>query len=269
MKDAVPLLVISAALLTSALAAFVLTWRQRRKSLATARRLRQRQQELIERIAGGLAHELKNPLGALNLNLQLLQEELEADGPLPDASRERLSVIMRECRRLEDVLSGFLRYAMRRPLERQDVSLNDLIEDVITFLKPEIRSAEVSVQTRLDTSLPTMSIDPGLIKQALLNVIINAVEAMSGGGTLTIVTEGTPSAVQLKVCDTGEGISPDAIPHVFEAYFSTRKGGTGLGLAVTERIVEKHGGSLHIESEMSRGTTVTFSLPISQPPAVG
>jgi len=254
--------VIPAVLLAAALAASLLAWLQHRKAAAKLQRLRVEEQELLERLAGGLAHELKNPLGALNLNLQLLQEELEADSPLPPESRRRLALIMKECRRLEDVLAGFLRYAMRRPLERVEVSLNELVDDVLTFLKPEIRSAGVETVTDFDEALPPLNLDPSLMKQALMNVVINALEAMPGGGELRVRTGASRSSAFLVVSDTGEGMPPEVAPHVFEAYFSTKKGGTGLGLAVTERIIEKHGGTVTIENQPGRGAAVTISLPL-------
>lgn len=264
--DSTLITVACAAVLAVGLVALGVALRQRRKASAQLERLRREEQGLLERLAAGLAHELKNPLGALNLNLQLLQEELEESGVLPDGSRRRLALIMKECRRLEDVLANFLRYAMRRPLRLERVDLATLVDEVLTFLKPEIRGAGVNMETRFEANLPPLPVDVTLLKQALLNIIINAVEAMPGGGTLTVETRGSGWAAEIAVSDTGEGVPPEVMPRVFEVYFSDKKGGTGLGLAITRRIIEKHGGTVDLESAGENGTRVTVRLPFEQPP---
>ena len=256
-----PATIICAAILAGGLLALAGALHQRRIAAAELDRLRREEQELLERLASGLAHELKNPLGALNLNLQLLQEELDEAVALPETSRKRLSLIMKECRRLEDVLSNFLRYAMRRPLSLESVEPNVLVDEVLTFLKPEMRSAQVELRTRFEPDLPPASLDVGLVKQALLNVIINAVEAMPDGGVLTVETANAGDWAEIIVSDTGLGVPAEVMSHVFEAYFSGKKGGTGLGLAITKRIVEKHGGSATLESAGETGTRVTIRLP--------
>lgn len=263
--DPTTITVACAAGLAVGLGALGVALRRRRRAAAHLERPRREVQDLLERLAAGLAHEIKNPLGALNLNLELLQEELEESGVLPDGSRSRLAIIMKECRRLEDVLANFLRYARRRPLRLEHVDLATLIDEVLTFLKPEIRGAGVTVETRFEANLPLLPVDVTLVKQALLNIIINAVEAMPGGGALTVETHGGTGAAEVALSDTGEGVAPEVMPHVFEVYFSGKKGGTGLGLAITRRIIEKHGGTVDLESAGENGTKVTVRLPFEQP----
>jgi signal transduction histidine kinase len=217
------------------------------------------QRQLLERIAAGLAHELKNPLGALNLNLQLLDEELRGASLSPDA-RGRLALIIRECRTLEEVLDNFLRYARHKTLTLATVSLNTLVGDVITFMTPEMRRAGVALETRLGEDV-SCEADEGLLKQALFNVMTNAVDAMPDGGSLTITTGADSFEAFIAVRDTGVGISAEDLPHVFHAYFSARKGGTGLGLAITRRIIESHGGGVCVQSAPGTGTEVTVTLP--------
>lgn len=261
------LLVLFAAVAAAACVALVIVLRARNRAAARAAALEARERELLDRLAAGLAHELKNPLGALNLNLQLLAEELQNSPQVSRTSADRLALIMKETRRLEDVLDNFLRYARRRPLALTPLSINDLISDVLTFLKPETRRSRIELEVKLDPARPQIRGDQSLIKQALLNVVLNAVEAMPEGGRLTVTTEPHATGVQVTVADTGAGISAEDLPKVYDAYFSTRKDGTGLGLAITRRIIEGHGGTISLESAPGRGTTVTIFLPAAGPDA--
>lgn len=250
-----------------AIAAVAAAVRARRTAERRLALLQTKEQELLGRVAAGLAHELKNPLGALNLNLQLLEEELASCGGLSHDSQARLGTIMKETRRLEDVLDNFLRYARRRQLVLSDVGINDLVEEVITFLKPEIVRSHVTVETDFSGELPSSRADASLVKQALLNVILNAVEAMPGGGTLGIRTSLAGSGVSIVVTDDGVGVAEENMPRLFDAYFSTRTRGTGLGLPITKRIVEGHGGTIELERRIVKGTAVTLVFPLCAPSA--
>ena len=196
---------------------------------------------------------------------KILAEEMDNTPQANQASGERLALIMKETRRLEEVLDNFLRYARRRPLALAPLSINDLISDVLTFLKPETRRSRIELETRFDATNPEIQGDQSLIKQALLNVVLNAVEAMPEGGRLEVATEPHATGVRVTVTDTGAGIDAEDLPKVYDAYFSTRRGGTGLGLAITRRIIEGHGGTISVESAPGRGTTVTIFLPSEGP----
>lgn len=255
------IMIFSCVFLVAGAAALVAAWLVGRRAKVELAALADDKHKLLERLAAGLAHELKNPLGALNLNLQLLEEELVASGALPDESAKRLHVISSECRHLEEVLDNFLRYARKRTLELEEVSINSVVEEVLTFLRPETSRAGIEVRTHFDRMLPTSTADVALLKQALMNVILNAVDAMPEGGRLTVRTRALQGEVAIAFADTGDGVAVQALPHVFEAYFSTRKGGMGLGLAITRRILEAHGGSAVLDNPPGGGCTVTVTLP--------
>ncbi len=233
------------------------------------RRERKREAELLERLGGGLAHELKNPLGALNLNVGLLEEELESSNALKDGSRARLATIKREYRRLETVLNGFLRYASRRQLSMSSVDINPLVEELLTFVKPEFHRRGVELVEEVSRDPLVCSIDAALFKQALLNVLLNASEATPAGGKVHTMTSGDEREAAVTVSDTGVGISREDVAHVFEAYFTTKNTGTGLGLAITRKIVEDHGGRVSIESTPGKGTSITLIFPRKGPSPAG
>ncbi len=253
--------IVSVITLATVLAAGLVARYIKRRARKRLRLQRKRERDLLENLAAGLAHELKNPLGALNLNLELLREKLESSGCLPGDSRKRLATIMKETHCLEDVLNNFLRYARRRPPVPAPVNIPSVIEDVLVFLKPEILHSGIKVETHFDSDAATCPADASLLKQAMLNVILNAVEATSEGGVITITTKHDADAVSIVVTDTGTGIRSEDIPRLFDAYFSAKKGGTGLGLTITKRIIEDHNGTIHLESSPGHGTTVTLTLP--------
>lgn len=249
----------AAAALALALAVCVRAERNRR------RRGHKRELELLERLAGGLAHELKNPLGALNLNVQLLEEELESSGSLAGASRERIAKIKGEYRRLESVIDDFLRYASRKQLTIATVDINDVAGELVTFVTPEFRRRGVAIALETSEVAPVAKADAALLKQALLNIILNALESISGQGQVSISVALDDDCVRISVRDTGAGVSAADLPHIFDAYFSTKKRGTGLGLAIAKRIVEDHGGTIEIESTPGQGTTAVIKLPAAGP----
>jgi signal transduction histidine kinase len=241
------------------LAACVRAERKRRK------REHRREIELLERLAGGLAHELKNPLGALNLNVQLLEEELESSGSLSEASRDRISKIKGEYRRFESVIDDFLRYASRKQLSLARVDMNDVAGDLATFVKPEFHRRGVAIALEPSEGPAVASADAALLKQALLNLILNALESIPGPGSVAMSVSRDDDCVRIVVKDTGSGVAAADLPHIFEAYFSTKKRGSGLGLAIAKRIIEDHGGTISVESSPGVGTAATITLPSAGP----
>jgi signal transduction histidine kinase len=222
--------------------------------------------ELAE-LAGGFIHELKNHLSTLGLNLQLLAEDFAS----PENQRERraLTRIQRlqgECQRLVDVANDFLRFARVKDLELVATDLGKIVEEMIDFFGPTSNSARIDIKTFIPADLPMVLMDRELFKQALLNLMLNAEQAMAQGGDLTIqaARENTsPPSVCLTLIDTGKGISPEVLSRIFEPFFSTKQGGSGLGLPTTKRIMEAHGGSIQVRSEVGRGTQFSLYLRIA------
>jgi len=249
--------------------------RRARRTLARVRasrsRLRARAaraQRLAEvgTLTGGLAHEIKNPLSTVLLNLQLLQEDLDRENPAYTRLTSRLNTVGREASRLRDILDDFLRYAGKIELRRQNVDLNVMLEELVDFFAPQAQFNRVQLRLKPHSGPLVVSIDPRLIKQAVLNLMLNALQAMPNGGELILsasaVSSSHPHAV-IDVIDTGPGIPPEETERIFQAYYSTKKGGTGLGLAMARRIVEEHGGQIGVRSEPTKGSNFFIRLPLS------
>ncbi len=220
------------------------------------------------KLAASLAHELKNPLSTLKLNLQLLEEDLaesfsNADGPVGERSRTRLQTLKKEADRMRQTLDDFLRYAGRIELRLEQVAINEIVEDLVDFLLPQAQAHQVRILTSLSPENPTCRLDTNLFKQALLNLMLNAVQAMPQGGELLIRTLASRAQVILHVSDTGVGIPAANLPYIFDAYYTTKKGGTGLGLPTTRRIIEEHGGLISVTSEPGQGTNFRVELPLA------
>ena len=251
-------------------------------SRRTARRVRKLEQRArgAERLAelgtltGGLAHEIKNPLSTIGLNLQLLRESIDdAELPTDLASRfgRRIDALTDETDRLRGILEDFLSFAGRIRLDPQPAIVNDLVEQLVDFYHAQAEASGIQLRTRLAPDAGELNLDTTLFKQALLNLLINATQAMvdarysdkpHGGATdLILRTERTRDGVEVHVIDTGPGIAPATIEKIFHPYFTTKKGGTGLGLPTTRRIIEEHGGSIAVHSDPGQGTDFTLHLP--------
>ncbi len=221
----------------------------------------------IARLAGGLAHEIKNPLSTIRLNMELLGEDFQE----PQNQRERralrkIDVVQRECQRLEDLLDDFLNFAKVRQLHRQPTNLNDQVQRLLDFFRPKAEEADIEIIAYLASDLPTVLVDREVLHGALLNLVLNAQQAIDGGGQLVARTYPTADGVALELIDTGCGIEPLACAKIFDAFFSTKSGGSGLGLPTTKKIIEAHGGSISVQSEPGRGTQFTIKLPV--PPRI-
>ncbi len=217
----------------------------------------------IGTLAGGLAHEIKNPLSTININLQLLKEDMQ--GEMGESSRKRylkVQSLQKEIQRLEEILNDFLRFARGQKLELQNHDINEIIDEVIDFVTPEAKQKNIRILKSYDTHLPSCRLDSNLIKQAILNIVINAEQAMENGGELMIRTSRNKKYVQIDITDTGTGIPKDIIDMIFQVYFSTKKAGTGLGLPTTKRIIEEHKGTISVQSEEGKGTNFSIKLPI-------
>jgi signal transduction histidine kinase len=224
-----------------------------------------RQYAEIARLVGGLAHEIRNPLSTMSLNLDLMAEDLrDGDSPRDRRLFQKVERVRKESRRLQQILEDFLRFTRAPDLRlTHSVHLNDVVEDLRDFYEPQANSLGLIMRTHLDPSLPPISLDVDLFKQALLNLIINAQHAMPDGGELIMITRREGPWAALDVLDTGCGIPDDLQGRIFEAFFSTRPGGSGLGLPTTRGIVEAHGGSLSLQSQLGKGSKFTIRLPTS------
>lgn len=257
--------VVSMALLV---AAYVAVWqllrRSRRLELQAAEAERM---AYIGTLASGLAHEIRNPLNSLNLNMQMLEEEIDERGPAPPDKR-LLSITRSEISRLERLVTDFLAYAKPRPLELEEIPVAALLERVPEVLAGEIqkRGARVEVEDR--SAGASARVDRGQMTQLLLNLAQNSLAAAEEAGrrpVLRLTASRQGGSVLLEVEDNGAGIPLDEQGKVFDLFYSTKKGGTGLGLAIVDRIARAHGGQARVRSTPGEGTAVTVEIPAAAP----
>ena len=244
--------------------------------LRAAEERARRQERLAElgALTGGLAHEIKNPLSTIGLNVQLASEAI-SDSQLPDDDKatlvRRVETVSREATRLANILNDFLRFAGRIKLAPVEVDTREIVEELVDFYRPQCEIHRVVLRADMPASKVMARVDPALVKQALLNLLINANQAMAASDStqreLLVRLECQPGTVAIHVIDTGPGIPPEKHAEIFRPYVTGRKGGTGLGLAVTRRIVEEHGGRIDLFSEVGKGTDFTVRLPIEGPAA--
>jgi signal transduction histidine kinase len=202
----------------------------------------------------------------MNITLQLLHEDLRSKPQVSTARvLPRLDIVLAEVQRLQRILNDFLKLAKAPDLDLRERDPNLLIEEIEAFIDPELREHGIHLVTHLDRSVRVISVDPDLFRQALLNIIRNAIQAMPGGGTLTIQSRFTDGSFTISIIDTGEGMSDDVRKRVFDGFFSTRPGGTGIGLAITRQIIQLHGGGVICESAPGRGSKFAVSLPAGSP----
>jgi signal transduction histidine kinase len=217
----------------------------------------------IARLVGGLAHEIKNPLSTIRLNMELLAEDFgEGQSARDRRALSKVHVVQRECQRLQDLLDDFLRFAKVRPLDLQPSDLNRQVKQVLDFFRAKAAEARIEVVDYLASDLPTVLLDQEAFHGALLNLVLNAQQAMPDGGQLVVRTYGTADGVALDLIDNGCGMDDKTRARVFETFFSTKRGGSGLGLPTTRKIIEAHGGMITLQSAVGRGTQFTVKLPI-------
>jgi signal transduction histidine kinase len=228
-------------------------------------RLRAKQAERLAELGtltGGLAHEIKNPLSTVQLNLQLLREDVDQATPAGRRLYNRLSICERETGRLRDILDDFLRYAGKIELDPKPVSLNRLCEELYDFFLPQAQFQRAQLRLKPAPEEIVVPADERLLKQAVLNLMLNGLQAMPTGGELILQVSKDTTEARIEVIDTGSGISPENVSRIFDAYYSTKKSGTGLGLAMTRRIAEEHGGRVSVTSEPGKGSDFALHLPL-------
>ena len=225
------------------------------------RRLRAQYAEIAQ-LAGGIAHEIRNPLSTISLNLDLLAEDFQQ----PETPRDRrvlqkIERLRREGRRLQNLLEDFLRFVRVQDLRLEPTDLNLVVEELRDFCEPQAMAQGIIVRSHSADDLPRVLLDVDLFKQALLNLFINARQAMPDGGELILTTRRDGAWVVLDVTDTGLGMTDEVRSRIFDAFYSTRPGGSGLGLPTTRKIIEAHGGDIRVESEPGKGSQFTIRLP--------
>lgn len=233
------------------------------------------QLEELSKLTGGLAHEIKNPLSTVKINLNLVREELEdsvraesgkiaadKNGARLKRAIRKLAVVQKETDRVEQILDSFLRYVDRTELQLASIDINELVSDMIDFYSAQAHSRSVTIHQGLHNEPLICKIDADMLKQVILNLFINAQQAMSSGGDLMIRTDRQEKDALIQISDTGSGITPDKLPHIFDAYYSSRPQGSGLGLPTAKKIIEAHKGSISVNSEPGKGTSFEIRLPI-------
>ena len=220
----------------------------------------------IAQLAGGLAHEIRNPLSTMCLNLDLLAEDFrEPTSPRDRRVAQKIERLRKETQRLQNILEEFLRFARVQALRKAPADLNAVIEEMQDFCEPQAMAQGIVVRSSFDPQLPRVPLDVELFRQAFLNLILNAEHAMPNGGELILTTRREGDSVVIEVTDTGVGMTEDVRARVFDAFYSTRPGGSGLGLPTTRKIVEAHDGAISVQSEPARGTQFTIRLPLAEP----
>jgi two-component system sensor histidine kinase HydH len=209
-------------------------------------------------LSAGMAHEIRNPLGSIKGAVEILKDDYSPD----EAKYEFIQILLKETDRLNQIVQEFLGFARPKQPEFQHTDLNEAIESVITLTAQEAKKSGIRTVKQLDAAIGKRSFDAGLLKQALLNLVLNAIQAMPDGGVLTVASELRSNIVEVKIGDTGSGISEENRKKLFSPFFTTKKNGTGLGLAITYRIIENHRGKIDIKSEPGKGTTFTVKIPV-------
>ena len=212
-------------------------------------------------LAAGVAHEVKNPLHALTLNLHLLHAELVAPEPSTTEIKGYFDILRSEMDRIHRIVENFLRFSKPSIPEVTSLNPHALLERVLSLTAFEAADHGVRIVTQFDPTLDALRGDEGQLSQVFLNIVINALQAMPSGGTLMVTTRRSDGWAEIAVRDSGEGIQREILPHVFDPYFTTRPRGVGLGLAIAHRIVEGHQGTIDVESEVEKGTTMIVRLP--------
>lgn len=216
----------------------------------------------IAQLAGGLAHEIKNPLSTIRLNMELLAEDLEGM-ELQTRSRalKKLETVKQECFRLEELLHDFLDFAAADKLNLEPRDVNRQLRDLLDFYRPQAKASQIEISEFYANDLPLVRLDAKSFRRAVLNLLINAQQAMPDGGQILVRTRRSGQEVAVDLIDTGNGMDDRTASHVFDAFYSTKPEGSGLGLPTVQRIIASHNAHLLLQSEPGCGTHFTLLFP--------
>jgi signal transduction histidine kinase len=238
-----------------------------RKRLEKAR-LQADRLAMVGTIAAQVAHEVRNPLGSITLNLDLIAKEIAklrtADSDSANEANTLVHEMREEVHRIQRVIEDYLRFARLPKLRSQQLKLNDFLEQKLGFMEPTFKTAGIQLHTEFDARLNTISADAEQLWQAILNLVQNSLEAMRTGGTLAVTTRRENGQALLRVTDSGRGMNEDLLKQVFVPFFTTKPQGTGLGLSLTQRILNEHGAQIECSSVVGKGTTFTIRFPIAK-----
>jgi len=214
----------------------------------------------LGRITAGVAHEVKNPLNSMRIWLENLKASLPDVDGLP---LQAVRVLDSEIDRLDSVVKRFLDFTRPPEMHQEESSVKEILEEVLAVERPLFEKSRVRLDARLAANVPDVLVDKPLLKQALINLFVNAVEAMSEGGQLFVTLSRREEMAEIEIRDTGRGIAPEHRQRIFQLFFTTRPGGSGIGLASAFRTIQLHNGSIEFESEVGRGTTFRIDLPLA------
>ena len=223
---------------------------------------------VIGTIAAQVAHEIRNPLGSITLNLDLISKEVErlaqTSGHSALESRALVAEMRGEVRRLQGVVEDYLRFARLPKMQRKPLILNGLLEEKLAFMGAMFENAGIGLRTEYDADLKPILADAEQVWQAVLNLVLNSLEALPAGGTLTISTRNENRRVVLRVADNGKGMTGEQLDQLFAPFFTTKTRGTGLGLLLTQQILNEHGAEIQCASDLGKQTTFTISFPTDE-----
>jgi len=224
-------------------------------------------QRLLSRLLARLAHEIRNPLSSLAIHVQLLEEDLgQVAPPLKAQTAGRFEIIRSELQRLENLVRQFLSLAAPSSVDLQTVEVAEVVRYVCELLRPEAAERKIEIAMDLPESLPPLSADPGQLKQALINLVINAIQAVEHNGRIEIVVRADPSVgtFSLQVSDNGPGVPGERKSAIFEPFFTTKSEGSGLGLWIVQQIATAHGGAVTVNDRANGGAAFTLQLPLRE-----
>jgi len=214
----------------------------------------------LGQLSAGVAHEIRNPLGSIKGSIEILESEFPRDHP----KREFIDIIKEETVRLNTIVAEFLKFARPAKPSIQSVCLSELIDSTLTLLRKEAEGARISLEVHHDSSIPTVHLDPDQIRQVLLNIVLNGIQAMPEGGKLELTSFYQPqdNLVLIQVSDSGNGVPPGDLDHLFDPFYTTKPHGTGLGLSISYQLVRNHQGSLVVRRNDEGGLTFGITLPV-------
>lgn len=222
-------------------------------------------QQLLSRLLARLAHEIRNPLSSLDIQVQLLEEDLaQSPESVRDKAASRFEMIHGELHRLENMIKHFLSLAKPSALEVEEVDLRKLINHVCDLLRPEAAARGIEIAVNLTEPVPDLKADPVQLTQALLNLVINGIQAVEANGRVEVSVTAEGKSVVIQIADSGPGVPQEKRPAIFEPFFTTKTEGSGLGLWIVQQIVSGHGGSISVTNGQGGGAIFMVQLPLAR-----